>query len=127
MNREPNQEIVNDTAKLMMHRLVARYLAHDPSLINRARISHRRNSARFPDRTFVREWDELLALPPDRLRGKLTSRHPDMRRLRLSSPFVVAEGVDFTDPLLRLRIRRAAKRVAERGLAMDRFVFDTTA
>jgi hypothetical protein len=47
----------------------------------------------------------------------LTSRHPEMKRLRLSSPFVIADGADFTDPDLRRRIRRAARRIAERGLA----------
>jgi hypothetical protein len=35
--------------------------------------------------------------------------------LRLSSPFVVAEGIDFTDPRLRRRIMRAANRIAARG------------
>jgi hypothetical protein len=40
-----------------------------------------------------------------------------MVRLRSSSPFVLAEGVDFTDYDLRLRIQRAARRVVERGLA----------
>lgn len=32
---ELNQEVVNDAAKLMMHRLVARALARDPSLVDR--------------------------------------------------------------------------------------------
>ena len=34
-----NQEIVNDTAKLMMHRLIARLLVRDPLLLDRARVS----------------------------------------------------------------------------------------
>jgi hypothetical protein len=38
-----------------------------------------------------------------------------MTRLRLSSPFTTAEGVDFTDQTLRRRIRRAAKRILARG------------
>jgi hypothetical protein len=40
-----------------------------------------------------------------------------MVRLRLSSPFLLASGVDFTDYEFRLRIRRAARRVVDRGLA----------
>lgn len=40
-----------------------------------------------------------------------------MKRLRLSSPFVIAEGADFTDPNLRRRIRRAAERIVEREIA----------
>ena len=37
MNAPLNQEIVNDTAKLIMHRLVARELARDPAVLNRAK------------------------------------------------------------------------------------------
>jgi hypothetical protein len=112
-----NQETVNDAAKLMMHRLVARSLGRDPSLVERARIAQAKIAERFADRPFVREWDQLLTLPAAELRAKLVSRDSDMVRLRISSPFVLAEGVDFTDYDLRLRIRRAARRVAERGFA----------
>jgi hypothetical protein len=117
MDTRINQEAVNDAAKLIMHRLIARKLGHDPSLVARAKIAQAKIGGRFADRPFVREWDELLALPAVELRRKLVSRHPDMVRLRISSPFVLAEGIDFTDYDLRLRIRRAARRVAGRGLA----------
>lgn len=111
-----NQESINDAAKLMVHRLIARVLARDPSLIDQARASHALIKSRFPERTFGPEWDGLLQLPADQLRCRLTSRDPTMYRLRLSSPLVVAEGIDFTDEGLRRRIRRAAKRVVERGM-----------
>jgi hypothetical protein len=117
MDTKVNQESVNDAAKLMMHRIIARRLSHDPSLIEQARTSQSKIAERFAGRLFVREWDELLTLPVAELRAKLVSRDSDMVRLRISSPFVLAEGVDFTDYDLRLRIRRAARRVAERGLA----------
>jgi hypothetical protein len=110
-----NQEIVNDTAKLLMHRLIARLLARDPSLVDRARSSLARAARRFPDRSFVAEWDSLLRLPISALCEMLTRRDQHMRRLRLSSPFVKAEGVDFTDAALRRRIGRAAKRLAARA------------
>ena len=122
MNDVLNQEVVNDTAKLIMHRLIARRLARDPLLVERAKVSHAKVSGRFPGWTLVREWDDLLALPPDRLRRLLTSRNPEMKRLRLSSPFVIADGIDFTDPDLRRRIRRAAKRIVRRGLASGRAI-----
>ena len=112
-----NQEAVNDAAKLMMHRLIARKLGRDPSLVEQAKISQAKIAERFVDRPFVREWDELLTLPAAELRAKLVSRDSEMVRLRISSPFVLTEGVDFTDYNLRLRIRRAARRVAERGNA----------
>jgi hypothetical protein len=109
-----NQEIVNDTAKLLMHRLIARLLARDP-LVDRARSSLARTARRFPDRSFVAEWDSLLRLPISALCEMLTRRDQHMRRLRRSSPFVTAEGVDFTDVALRRRIGRAAKRIAARA------------
>jgi hypothetical protein len=110
-----NQEIVNDTTKLIMHRLIARMLSRDPLLVNRAKASLARAARHFPDRTFIAEWQSLLGLPVSLLRNLLTRRDQHMTRLRLSSPFVVAEGIDFTDPRLRRRIMRAAKRIAARG------------
>ena len=112
MSNSVNQEIVNDTAKLLMHRLIARALARDNSLVERARDSLADMARHFPDRTFVPEWQALLSLPVGKLRNLLTSRDQYMKRLRLSSPFVTAEGVDFTDNALRRRIGRAAKRIA---------------
>jgi hypothetical protein len=69
MDLEVNQEAVNDAAKLMMHRLIARKLGHDPYLVERARISQAKIAERFADRIFVREWDELLTLPAAELRA----------------------------------------------------------
>ena len=65
----------------------------------------------------MREWDELLSHPPDELTSKLISRDREMVRLRNSSPFYLAEGIDFGDYDMRIRIGRAAKRVVERGSA----------
>ena len=127
MKDAPNQEMVNDTAKLIMHRLIARRLARDPSLVERARVSHEKMAVRFLDRTFVQEWKRLLELSPNQLRNLLTSRHAEMKRLRLSSPFVIAEGIDFSDPNLRRRIRRAAKRIVARGIPGRRTAFAATA
>jgi len=110
-----NQEIVNDTAKLIMHRLIARLLVRDPLLVDRAKVSLTKILVHFPDRSFVAEWEELLRLPTWELRALLTSRNQHMKRLRLSSPFVTAEGVDFGDQALRRRIRRAAKRIVVRA------------
>ena len=112
-----NQETVNDSAKLIMHRLISRAIARDPSLIGRAKASNARAAECYAGRSFVREWDELLDLPPMELRTRLTSREPLMVRLRTSSPFLLDAGIDFTDYKFRLRIRRAARRTVERRLA----------
>jgi hypothetical protein len=115
MDTPLNQETVNDTAKLIMHRLIARSLARDPMLVDRAKVSLAKISLHFPDRSFVTDWDELLRRPTRELRTLLTSRDQNMKRLRLSSPFVTAEGVDFSDQALRRRIWRAAKRIVARA------------
>ncbi len=115
MNAVPNQEIVNDTAKLIMHRLIARALARNPPLVERAKASHAKASERFPGRSFVHDWNRLLILPLHELRYQLTSRDSAMGRLRLSSPFVVADGFDFTEPGIRRRIWAAARRLAARA------------
>src|SRR2546430_16592015 len=99
-----------------MPRLIARSLARDSKLVDRAKMSLAKISVRFPDRSFVADWEELLRLPTQDLRTLLTSRDQNMTRLRLSSPFTTAEGVDFADQTLRRRIRRAAKRIVARGL-----------
>jgi hypothetical protein len=117
MHTKLNQESINDTAKLIMHRLIARMLVRDHSLIDRAKVSLAQISVRFPNRSFVVEWEELLCLPAQQLRMKLTSGNEEMKRLRLSSPFVTAEGVDFSNQTLRRRIRRAAKRIVARASA----------
>lgn len=113
-----NQEMVNDAAKLMMHRLISRKVGHDPSVVERAKSIHAGMARRYPGGSFVQEWDELLKLPSIELRTRLTSRDSEMVRLRLSSPFFLAAGIDFTDYDFRRRIRRAAKRVVERGLRL---------
>jgi hypothetical protein len=115
MDAPLNQEKVNDTAKLIVDRLIARSLGRDPTLVDRAKASLTKFSLRFPGRSFIADWEELLGRPTQELRILLTSRNENMRRLRLSSPFVTAEGLDFTDPILRRRIRRAAKRIVSRA------------
>jgi hypothetical protein len=108
-----NQEHVNDTAKLMIHRLIARAISRDPSLVKKAKVSLDRSSQHFEGYAFVREWSELLDHPPSEVRRLLASRSEKMTRLRLSSPFILAEGIDFSNTALRRRIWRAAKRVVQ--------------
>lgn len=111
-----NEGVVGDTAKLMMHRLIVRMLRRDPSLVERAKVAHARHADQFAGWPFVREWHELLSLPPGELASRLISRDREMVRLRNTSPFYLAEGVDFGDYSARVRLRRAARRVVRRGL-----------
>jgi hypothetical protein len=107
-----NQGVVGDTAKLIMHRLIARQIRRDPTLVERAKIAHARQADQYAGWPFVDEWNDLLDLPPSELTSKLISRDREMVRLRNSSPFYLAEGVDFGDYRVRIRIGRAARRVA---------------
>jgi hypothetical protein len=92
MTAEVNQGVVGDTAKLIMHRLIARQIRRDPALVDNAKIAHARQADQFAGWPFVREWDELLSLPPDKLTSKLISRDREMVRLRNSSPFYLLRG-----------------------------------
>jgi hypothetical protein len=109
-----NEGIVGDTAKLMMHRLIARMVRRDPSLVEKAKVAHARQANQFAGWPFVREWQDLLALPPRELAAKLISRDREMVRLRNTSPFYLAEGVNFGNYNARVRLRRAARRVVKR-------------
>lgn len=112
---QAHQEQTNDRAKLIMHRLVARELASDPDLLNRARDYHRARSVQMPGRDFNHDWEELLAIPVPDLRRRLTCRSEEMVRLRLSSPFTAVSSLGLDDIPLRRRIWRMARRMMELG------------
>lgn len=117
MNDGLNEGTIGDTAKLMMHRLIVRSLRRDPSLVEKAKVAHGRQAEQFAGWPFVREWHELLALPAGELAQKLISRDREMVRLRNTSPFYLTEGIDFGDYDMRVRLRRAARRIVQRGLS----------
>ena len=108
------------TAKLMMHRLIVRKLRRDPSLVEKAKMAHARQAEQFAGWPFVREWRDLLALPAGDLASKLISRDREMVRLRNTSPFYLTEGIDLGDYDSRGRLRRAARRIVQRGLSARR-------
>jgi hypothetical protein len=112
-----NEGTVGDTAKLMMHRLIVRKLRYDPSLMQKAKDAHARQADQFAEWSFVKEWDDLLALSLEELAIKLISRDREMVRLRNSSPFYLAEGVHFGGYNERVRLRRAARRLVTRNSA----------
>jgi hypothetical protein len=56
MAAEVNQGVVGDTAKLIVHRLIARQIRRDPALVEKAKIAHARQADQFAGWPFVREW-----------------------------------------------------------------------
>jgi hypothetical protein len=74
MSTKVNESEVGDTAKLMIHRLIARRIRRDPTLVDRAKAILARQADQFEGWPFVREWEVLLSLPPSKLTSKLISR-----------------------------------------------------
>ncbi len=107
---EVNSEAVNDRAKLLMHRLIARQLGTFPNLLEMAKEQARRTSTLEPDH--AEEWRQLLSSDLSVIRNALTKRSETMDRLRLSSPFALIAG--FSDPGVRKRIWKKARTGLER-------------
>ncbi len=105
--RRVNAERVNDRAKLMIHRLLARRIASNPGIVDQARTMVSRARAEGATDKNLDEWQELLARDPVEVRRILTERSDRMDRLRISSPLALLAGVE--DPQLRRRIWRKAR------------------
>lgn len=105
--RPPNAELVNDRVKLLLHRVIACRLRHEPSLIEEARQTLARQRQRG-DRECYGEWEALLRLDLPTLRQEIVRRDERMTRLRLSSP--LHSVIDIQNVELRRRIWRAARR-----------------
>ena len=105
--RSINAERVNDRAKLMIHRMVARRIGLDSGIIDSARDQ-------IPWTNYAEEWQEILSRDPGEIRRMITERSPRMDRLRVSSPLAFSAGVE--EPELRRRIwRKARQGLANRG------------
>jgi hypothetical protein len=105
-----NQETINDRAKLMFHRLVARRLARDPGLVEQARdVVRQWETQHAAPKTYVQEWRHLLAQPTERIRRTITARSEDATRLRISSPFPLVSALAMPDVDTRRRLWRKAK------------------
>lgn len=110
--RSVNAERVNDRAKLIIHRLLARRIATAPGIVDRARDAVSRARAAGKPHGHIDEWHDLLTRDPAEIRRIITQRSDEMNRLRLSSPLARLAGVE--DPTLRRRIWRMARQ----GLAL---------
>jgi len=100
-----NTEMVNDRAKLLMHRLVARRISQQPELIETVK---RTLSTGPRSLSSSQEWLEILDRTPEEVRKMITSRSSRMTRLRVSSPFFSV--VDLKDPSIRKRVWKIAKK-----------------
>ena len=87
-----NRESVNDRAKLILHRLVARSLRANPSLLDEALA--RLQSLEGPSPDYVIEWARVLERPAEDVAKLIGSRSKHMTHLRVWSPFRLPEGFD---------------------------------
>lgn len=111
---EPNAEAVNDRVKLLFHRLIARRLKEDPSLIESARKELEFMRERFGDPDFIGEWQELLDQGVDVVRREIVRRTERMIRLRISSP--LGKVMDLSDEAFRRRVWRSSREALTRRL-----------
>ena len=101
----PNRESVNDRAKLILHRLVARSLRANPALLEDARTRLQSLAGPAPD--YVIQWARVLDRPAEDVANLIGSRSDQMTHLRVSSPFRLPEG--FDDEAWRRRVWKKAK------------------
>ena len=100
-----NRESVNDRAKLILHRLVARSLRANPSLLEDARTRLQSLAGPAPD--YVIQWARVLDRPAEDVADLIGSRSEHMIHLRVSSPFRLPVG--FDDEAWRRRVWKKAK------------------
>lgn len=108
---------VNDEVKLISHRLIARMLKHDPSLLDRAKQTLERLRVKYGDIDFVVAWNDVLySKSIDEIRNGLSSRDEYWYWLRISSPFNYMAIPPLSDEKFRRRRWKAGKRLVD-----DRF------
>ena len=100
-----NRESINDRAKLILHRLVARRLRANPALLDDARS--RLQSLEGPAPDYVAQWVQVLERPAEDVANLIGSRSEQMTHLRVSSPFRLPQG--FDDETWRRRVWQKAK------------------
>ncbi len=106
--RRVNAEEINDRVKLLLHRVVARRLMQDPTLLDKAAEILKSRRLQHGDRLYIGEWESLLDKGAEEVRREIVKRDERMTRLRISSPF--ATVVNFQDPALRRRVWRNARK-----------------
>lgn len=77
-----------DERSLALHRLVAKKLAAEPSLLDLARANVARwQAANHTPSPALAEWEQILDQPLDDIAAMLVERSEHAMRLRQSSPF----------------------------------------
>lgn len=104
--QHPNAEMVNDRAKLLIHRILARLIRRDASLIKEAKRRLGENRRHHPDDRAA--WKKVLDQDPDDVARQIVVRSEEWRRLRSVTPLMLPEP--FKDIDTRRRFWRLAKK-----------------
>ena len=110
--RRPDAEAVNDRARLVRHRLVARRMRDVPGILERARENAKAMGA-TPEGA---AWRRILAGSAARVADEVRAKTQEMDRLRIASPLTAADPL-LRDATIRTRVRAAARRILERAMA----------
>jgi hypothetical protein len=105
-----NAEQINDRAKLLYHRLVARRLRRDPGLVPRVRDVVGKSPFAAAAPLWADEWRRLLSAPLPQLLGVLVERSSRATRLRVNSPFPFVDELKIEKEELRRRLWKVARR-----------------
>jgi hypothetical protein len=107
-------EALNDRAKLLYHRLVARRIRRDSDLLAKARAALDSPPFANSERESAVRWRQLLDGPVDHIFDTLIGRSADARWLRADSPFPFVDVLKIDDVQFRRRLWRVAQRASKR-------------
>lgn len=120
---KPHAEIVNDTAKLIIARMISRELGKRPSLVDEAFERLEDMAERNGDTDYVQMWRELLRSDTRSIQRVLRGRDEVSTWLRLTTPFSAkSANIPITDVQFRRRLWRDARRLVMMGFGRDRAV-----
>ncbi|QFT99996.1 hypothetical protein FIU85_21930 (plasmid) [Roseovarius sp. THAF8] len=105
--QQPNVEMVNDRAKLLIHRIHARLIRQDASLIEGAKRRLAENPRYHPEDRAA--WARVLDQDPDDVARQIVVRSEEWRRLRSMTPLMLPE------PYKDIDTRRKFWRLAKKG------------
>lgn len=109
---KPDAEAVNDEAKLIMARIIARCLATNPSNVDVAKARYADWSEEERASKPAAFWLEVLDQGPDVVRRRMTQRDEQAYWMRNSTPIELSDGLDcLRDVDFRRRLWRDAKRL----------------
>ena len=119
---KPHAEIVNDTAKLIIARMISRELGKRSSLVDEAFERPEDMAERNGDTDYVQMWRELLRSDTRSIQRVLRGRDEVSTWLRLTTPFSAkGANIPITDVQFLRRLWLDARRLVMMGFGSTRW------